>query len=121
MTDPLRDHLNRRTRRTLISAGKQIGKLKDSEKKTPSQKKSESMRKKLLKRAGMKSVAPVQGGCDCHTCPKQPCGQTTDTCSERTMVHPCLKCGVKVRHYIDPNVPWEYCPPCKAMGGNAIR
>lgn len=112
-----RKHLNARTRTTLIKAGKQIGRLTDAQKKTPSQKKSEAAKKKEMRRAGIKSVLPVQGGCDCHTCPKQPCGQTTDTCSERTVVHPCKKCGVKVRHYIDPDVPWVYCPPCKAEEG----
>jgi len=117
MADNLRDRLNRRTRKALIEAGKQIGRLTDAEKKPPSQKKSEAAKKKALRRAGLKMVTPVAGGTDCHTCSKQPCGKTPDTCGERAMVHPCLKCGARVRHYIDPNVPWEYCPPCKATAG----
>lgn len=110
--DTLRKKLNNRTRITLIKAGKPIGRLTDAQKKTPSQKKSESAKKKEMRRAGVKSL-PV-GGCDCHTCPKQPCGKTTHSCEERTMVHKCRKCGAGVRHYIDPDTPWLYCPPCKA-------
>lgn len=46
----LRDKINARTRKALISAGKKIGKLTENEKKTPSQKHSENMRKKFARR-----------------------------------------------------------------------
>ena len=117
MKNTLRDNLNRRTRKTLIEAGKQIGRLTDAEKKPPSQKRSEALKKKDRRRAGLNIKTPVIGGTDCHTCQEQPCEMTPDTCSKRVMVHPCLKCGTRVRHYIDPNIPWEYCPRCKAITG----
>lgn len=106
-----RDRLNNRTRRTLIKAGKKIGRLTDSEKKPPSQRRSESAKKKDLKRAGVKAIDAATGE-DCHNCPKYPCGKTVKSCGERSMVHRCLKCGTKVLHRIDPAVPWEYCPIC---------
>lgn len=80
--------------------------------KTPSQKRSESARKKYLKKAGI-STAPVVPG-DCFGCPKEPCGKTVNTCEERAMVHPCLKCGQKVRHRIDAVKVWERCPVCRS-------
>jgi hypothetical protein len=46
----LREKINSRTRKTLINAGKKIGKLNENEKKTPSQKRSENMRKRFARR-----------------------------------------------------------------------
>jgi len=80
--------------------------------KTPSQKKSESGRKKFLKRAGIAADPPIP--CDCFGCSKEPCGKTLNECEERAMVHRCWKCGVKVRHRIDPVKVWEYCPVCRS-------
>lgn len=109
--DLARDRLNNRIRRTLIQAGKKIGKLTNSEKKTPSQRRSESGRKKEATRAGVK-VIDVATGEDCHNCSKYPCGKTIKSCGERSMVHRCLGCGQRVLHRIDPSVPWERCPVC---------
>lgn len=109
--DLARDRLNSRTRRVLIQAGKKIGKLTDSEKKTPSQRRSEAARKKDAKRAGVKVIDSTTGE-DCHNCPKYPCGKTVKSCGEKSMVHRCLKCGQRVLHRIDPNVPWELCVVC---------
>jgi hypothetical protein len=106
----LRARINTRTRKTLIESGAKIGRLKDSEKKTPSQKRTENLKKKDLKRAGLSSkpVYPT----DCHLCPKYPCGETLNDCLERSMVHSCTKCGLKVRHRVDPEIPWTLCPSC---------
>jgi len=82
-------------------------------KKPPSQTRSENARKRELARAGVKSTPPDVGE-DCHECPRYPCGKTINTCNERSMVHRCLKCGVKVRHRIQEGKPWLYCPVCKA-------
>jgi hypothetical protein len=49
--------------------------------KTPSQRRSESGRKKLLKKAGISTEVQVPG--DCFNCPKEPCGKAVDTCEER--------------------------------------
>lgn len=81
--------------------------------KTPSQKRSESGRKKFDKRAGIKAPEPPQ---DCYGCEKDVAGRTCNlnTCSERAMVHRCLKCGLKVRHRIVIGKPWEYCVSCRS-------
>lgn len=81
--------------------------------KSPSQKKSETGRKKFLKRAGKEKQEPVPILYDCHTCPKYPCGQTMATCDEPAITHRCMKCGKKVTYRFDPLAPWEYCPVCK--------
>ena len=82
--------------------------------KTPSQKRSESGRKKFDKRAGVKAPEPPQ---DCYGCEKDVSGKTCNlnTCSERAMVHRCLKCGLKVRHRIVEGNPWEYCVGCMGV------
>lgn len=84
--------------------------------KTPSQKRSENIRKKDAKRAGTKFIQ-THYPCDCNRCPNEPCGKTLEECSEKSMVHLCKKCGAKVRHYVNPNAPWEYCPVCIARVG----
>lgn len=116
MTSPstsLRKHLQTRTTKTLIQAGAKIGRLTDAQKKTPSQKKSESARKKDLKRAGLTIVAT--GTLDCHTCHKRAAGCVLkpDECKERTIVEKCKGCHAWVRHYVDNANPWVLCPACE--------
>lgn len=123
MTSPsesLRKHLQSRATKTLIQAGVRIGRLSDSQKKSPSQKRSESIRKKHANRAGVKYNAPDIKD-DCHTCKNYPCGKTVSTCSERSVVNRCLQCGQKVRHYIDPDCQWKYCPVCKEVEDDMRR
>jgi hypothetical protein len=110
--DAHRKKLALRTRITLIKSGNPVGKLTPAQKKTPSQRKSEAAKKKDLARANV-TVSPTVRF-DCHTCPKQPCGKTTSICEQQSIVHRCKKCGGGVRHYVDPNVAWTHCPPCKA-------
>lgn len=50
-SDIRRDNLNKRARKIMIQSGKKIGRLTDAEKKTPSEKSSEAMKKKLKERA----------------------------------------------------------------------
>lgn len=50
-SDMHRKNLNRRAIKTMIQSGRPVGRLTDAEKKTPSQKHSESMRKKLRQKA----------------------------------------------------------------------
>ena len=80
--------------------------------KTPSQKRSEAIRKRYLNRAGVQEIK-VEIPEDCHGCQKYPCGIKLEACHERSMVHRCLGCGLKVRHRIVPGDPWMYCPVCK--------
>jgi len=42
----LRANLNKRTIKTMIESGKPVGRLTDSQKKSPSQKKSENLKKR---------------------------------------------------------------------------
>ena len=81
--------------------------------KSPSQRKSEAGRKKYDKRAGVKTPEPPQ---DCYGCEQDVPGKacSINTCSERAMVHRCLKCGLKVRHRIVIGKPWEYCVSCRS-------
>lgn len=81
--------------------------------KTPSQKRSESGRKKFDKRAGVKAPEPPH---DCYGCEKDVPGKTCNlnTCAERAMVHRCLRCGLRVRHRIVEGKPWEYCVSCRS-------
>jgi hypothetical protein len=46
-----RDRIDSRVHKTLIEAGVNVGKLKESQKKSPSQRKSESARKHEIRRA----------------------------------------------------------------------
>lgn len=110
MTDTLRKKLDKRAKeqRSLINHI-----VPESLRKTPSQKRSENMRKRLASRDGNKPV-DVNVMLDCHSCTKYPCGKTPNACMERSMIHRCLKCGQKVRHYIDPENQWRYCPKCKS-------
>lgn len=113
-SENLREKLKRRTTTTLKRINPAFGKLSESQKKTPSQKKSESARKKDARRAGIKYVEDPNMPSDCHTCQEIRVCQIKDTnkCQQKTMVHRCKQCGVKVRHYVDSVLPWEYCPVC---------
>ena len=86
--------------------------------KTPSQKNSERLRKKLLKRAGIKTVEPEPPS-DCRGC-TIPCryDNQLNICKERSLVVRCGKCGQKVRvRVVDDGDEKYYCPPCKATVG----
>lgn len=110
----LRAKLEKRAKIAMILSGDKKERLPESQKKTPSQKKSESARKKDARRAGIKYVEDPNMPSDCHTCQEIRVCQIKDTnkCQQKTMVHRCKQCGVKVRHYVDSVLPWEYCPVC---------
>jgi hypothetical protein len=57
-SDVHRENLNRRAVKTMIQSGRPVGKLTDTQKKTPSQKHSESMRKKLTRGVQPKQCNP---------------------------------------------------------------
>lgn len=82
--------------------------------KSPSQKKSERMKAKDRKRAGIKQVEPEPPS-DCRGCEKQ-CQYNSDLniCPERSFVVRCKQCGQKVRIRIINGVGYELCPVCAA-------
>ncbi len=51
MTGNDRQRINKRVHKTLIEAGVNVGKLTESQKKSPSQRRSESAKKRELRRA----------------------------------------------------------------------
>lgn len=114
--DLARERLTKRTRRTLILSGARIGKLSDSEKKTPSQKRSENGKAKELKRSGVKNIAGVEDiPDDCFDCPEKAnrCGKMLEMCGKRHLVLRCKKCGIRVRARIDAVRVWTLCPICR--------
>lgn len=81
-------------------------------KKPPSQKKSETLRKKLAR--GVDIDQPV--GDDCRDCPDHPCGKTLNSCERPSRVRRCPRCGVKVRYRIIDGDEWMECPSCRERG-----
>jgi hypothetical protein len=85
--------------------------------KTPSQKRSESAKKRERKRAGKYEdscrAAAADLLFDCYTCPKSPCGTPPEQCDEQMLLERCNKCGQPVRHFIDVDFKWIYCQVCR--------
>jgi len=109
----LRDSLNKRTRKILIQSGVKIGHLTDSEKKTPSEKRSINLKRRLNR--GVDVVGVV--GEDCNGCPKMPCGKGTKTCDESTRKNRCNRCGMVVVYRFVKEGEWKYCPICRSSFG----
>ena len=78
--------------------------------KTPSQRKSEAGRKRLLKKAGIKTEKQLVK--DCTGCPKDPCGKKILACDAPSTRYQCKQCGVAVICYRTEPRP-DYCPPCR--------
>lgn len=113
MTSPsetLRKKLVNRNTKALIDAGKKIGHLTESQKKTPSQKRSENLRKKLNR--GVEPPATV--GEDCNNCPKYPCGTTVSKCIKPSRKNRCAKCGQVVVYRFVAEGEWKYCEVCRS-------
>ena len=108
-SENLRKHINTRTRKTVAQLETKVGSLNPQEKKSPSQKHSEAMRKKLNRGV----VPPVTIGYDCNNCLKYPCGETTRTCKELTRKNRCGKCGMVVVYRFVAEGEWKYCLPCR--------
>ena len=112
--DAHRNRLAQRSRKALIEAGKTIGKLSDAQKKSPSQKSSEALRRKLNR--GCTSADAI-AGYDCRGC------GTYDTCAfdhklanctSRAMTARCKQCGQKWTFRVIAEEKWEYCPKCRS-------
>ena len=85
--------------------------------KTPSQKRSESGRKKFLKRAGQEKVKEVPMMYDCRECPDEnecPYGKDFHKCDKQADIHRCLKCGQKVTYRWIKDKPFELCLVCRS-------
>ncbi len=75
--------------------------------KTPSQKRSEAGRKRLLR--GQKTERVVKE--DCTGCPQNPCGKSIKNCDAPVTRYQCKRCGLEVICYrVEPRP--EYCVPC---------
>lgn len=105
--DIARARLDKRTRNHIALVNKTVPK---SMQKTPSQRRSESGRKKLLKKAGVKTVRNEMD--DCTGCPKNPCGKKILACMEPTTRYVCDHCGAFVVCYRTEPRP-KYCPICR--------
>lgn len=107
--NPIRKKLSKRAKQQIaLTSGVTPKELQ----KTPSQKRSESGRRKLLKRAGVQEDIKTFPS-DCRGCVKE-CKYDHDLerCPEMSLVLRCRICGQKVRFRIIHGVAWEYCPVC---------
>jgi hypothetical protein len=104
--DPLRQKLTRRTEKNRV----------DHKHPSPSERKSQLMRKKLLR--GKPDVPEPEG--DCFDCEKYPCGWSIRRCPNNvaTLIGQCHYCGIKYRHRLVEGKTWKYCKGCreKAFG-----
>jgi len=81
----------------------------DAKEKTPSQRKSENLKKKLNRREGIESAVQE----DCRDCPNHPCGTNLNSCHVISRVNRCPKCGAKVRYRFIEGTTWGGCPSCR--------
>jgi hypothetical protein len=77
---------------------------------SPSEKKSERLRKKLNR--GLSDTRELPE--DCRECSKNPCGKTINTCEEKMMIGRCQHCGVKVRYRFIFGEFVYLCPVCRS-------
>lgn len=105
--NPLRERSTRRAKDHIALAN---NKVPDHLVKSPSQKKSESLRKKLAR--GVKDPRDSAMD-DCRGCTRYPCGHGLSTCDLMSLVKRCGKCGQKVRYRVIAGVDWKYCPSCR--------
>jgi hypothetical protein len=110
-----RDHLTKRSRKARIEAGEKIGKLTENEKKTPSQRRSENGRRKLMRGAKESSIPIQDAPVDCHQCPTQKSCTYSDlhVCFRLSAIHECKECGRRFRHPVIPGLSWIYCKDCE--------
>jgi len=110
-TDPLRSKLSRRTETNIALINH---KIPTNLLKSPSQKRSESMRKKLNRGVVDPTLATVKD--DCNNCPDEltcPHEHNLNICPKVSRINRCKKCGQKVRYRFVEGEVWEYCPVCR--------
>lgn len=100
----------------MIFTGQRAGKLPDSYKITPSERKSNLLKKKLDNRKSNAVAMAIPETFDCRDCPDKPsCSTNLNTCHHMGRTERCRKCGVRVMYRYIPDDPWVYCPPCKEL------
>lgn len=105
--DELRKKLNRRAKDNIAMANNVVP---EHLQKSPSQKKSELLRKKLLRGKTDPKDSSMD---DCRGCVRYPCGHGLNTCDLRSLVKRCDKCGQKVRYRVIIDKEWTLCPVCE--------
>lgn len=113
-SNPLKKKLDARAKKYKIITGQIMGRLTDSQKKSPSQRKSEAGRKRLLR--GGTSPSEYKLMFDCRDCLKYPCGGTLLTCGERAFTSRCAHCGQIIMYRVLEER-WTHCPVCREMVG----
>jgi hypothetical protein len=114
---PTREQLHKRATKALIEAGKPAGrKLTDSEKVTPSQRRSDLMRKKFAKKSNTGTIIKPEQ--DCRGCPEKPtCEKTLETCGKDWNMLTCPSCGRRTRFRHIATESWKKCTECKERYG----
>lgn len=108
MTDP---HFKKITNRAKDHIALAHGGNPKSMQKTPSQKRSENMRKKLL-RGGKPEPEPQFDCCDCE---KEPCGFSLKRCDKASLIGRCVECGQRTRYRLVEGQTWKMCKNCREM------
>jgi len=117
-SDKDRIRLLKRARNELVFTGQRAGKLPDSYKITPSERKSTLMKKKLDNRKSNATNFYIPAVTDCRDCTDKPvCTSTLESCHHPSRSQRCPKCGVLVMYRYIPDEQWEGCPPCIATRG----
>ena len=91
------------------------GFVPESLRKTPSQKKSEYLRKKLNRDAPNIDVQVQE---DCRDCPKHPCGESIKSCKERSFTKRCSRCGLLTMYRVIIGGEWKLCKKCRDKQNN---
>jgi hypothetical protein len=111
MAENLREKCARRSKEAIAMAHGGVPKRLQ---KSPSQKKSEALKRKL-NRTVLNPLGEVKE--DCRDCTEYPCGKKLVACDKPSMVRTCEGCGEKVRFRVIAMVSWKLCPVCRAKRG----
>lgn len=107
MTDNLRNHLKTRADHAIALTNGMVPKALQ---KSPSEKHSEALRKKLLR--GVKPEMEYQF--ECNGCTECRGGHFLRTCEKARRIEPCKNCGRMTMYRVDETKTFGLCPQCKA-------
>lgn len=108
MPEDLRKKIKRRAQEAVAMAH---GGCPKRLQKTPSQKNSERMRKKLNRGVPTTESEPVME--DCRNCPDEPCGSSIRNCKRVAIISRCSVCKVKALRRSVPDEPVYVCLVCR--------
>lgn len=118
-SDTLREHIEKRTYKTLVFTGHRRKPLRPSEKKTPSQCNSERGKMRDLHRAkrqgaSIEVATVIKLPCDCRGCTAN-CTFNGDLffCDVPSHTGICGHCGQKFRYRFIEGSPWVHCVKCR--------